>query len=242
MTEQEWFLEPDPQGLLEYIAPRLSDRKLRLMAVACCRMLGDLLTEVEKKALAIGEQHADGLVRDGELREACLALMQELDSIAKVEQARSVQTALYSEANNDLYFTPERFITFPLWIPYGKTAFADPGNFVILACIKIAAVLAAAAGVDDSSAHAEPLLRQVFAEQAAICREIIGNPFHPMSLPVEPSLALRQSALGVYSGTAAPATLEPALVAQGLEYLAAHFRTGTHPKGCWALDLLMGKS
>jgi hypothetical protein len=241
MTEQEWFLEPDPQGLLEYIAPRLSHRKLRLIAVACCRMLGDLLTEVEKNGLTVGEQEADGLAGNRELREACLAIMQQSGSLEKGWQARSVQTALYSEANKDLYLTPEKFTTFPLWIPYSKIALAAPEDFVLFACIKVSGVIAEAAGVNESTERSEPLLRQVFAEQATICREIIGNPFRPVSLPAKPPPALRQIAQAVYSGSVSVATLDTALVGYGLNQLAEHFRSGTHPKGCWALDLLLGK-
>jgi hypothetical protein len=105
----------------------------------------------------------------------------------------------------------------------------------------VSAAKAAGAGVDESTASQEPLLRQVFADQAAICREIIGNPFRPVSLPVQPTPALQQIAQGVCSGTVPVAMLESALVGFGLKQLADHFRSGMHPKGCWALDLLLGK-
>ena len=35
--------------------------------------------------------------------------------------------------------------------------------------------------------------------------------------------------------------LHDALEEQGQIRLADHFRGGTHPKGCWALDLILGK-
>ena len=64
MTEQEWFHEPDPQGLLEYIGLRLSARKVRLFAVACCQTMVSFMNSPQKLALHIAEDHADGLASD----------------------------------------------------------------------------------------------------------------------------------------------------------------------------------
>jgi hypothetical protein len=36
--------------------------------------------------------------------------------------------------------------------------------------------------------------------------------------------------------------LRDALLDSGHTELAEHFRTKEHPKGCWALDLILGKS
>jgi hypothetical protein len=160
---------------------------------------------------------------------------------AKGSPARSVQTSLYCETNKDLYLHPEKYTAFPRWIPYTNTAFGEKINFVILACISVSSAIAAAAGVDDSTASQEELLREVFAEQAAICREVIGNPFHPIQLSLEPSSALLQIGQAVYSGSTSAMSLYTALAADGMHQLAEHFRVGTHPKGCWALDMLLGK-
>ena len=36
MTEQEWLAHDDPLPMLEFVAGRTSDRKLRLFLCACC--------------------------------------------------------------------------------------------------------------------------------------------------------------------------------------------------------------
>ena len=45
MTEQEWLACNDPQKLLDFLRDIISDRKLRLFALACCRRVWYLFTE-----------------------------------------------------------------------------------------------------------------------------------------------------------------------------------------------------
>src|SRR5262245_17566596 len=75
MTEREWLEQPDPQGLLEEMGARLSPRKLRLFAIACCRTMSHLLDPVQYHALWVGERHADHQASEAELRAATEGLM-----------------------------------------------------------------------------------------------------------------------------------------------------------------------
>ena len=70
MTEADWLACTDPDALLECLRCRVSERKLRLFVVACCRRIGHLVTEPRcKQAIEIAERFADDLVGAAELEE-----------------------------------------------------------------------------------------------------------------------------------------------------------------------------
>lgn len=87
---------------------------------------------------------------------------------------------------------------------------------------------------------------------SALLRDIFGNPFRPS--PPLPSAALawsdgtvRRIAEGIYEERAFDRLpiLADALLDAGCdnEELIAHCRSdGPHVRGCWALDLILGKS
>jgi hypothetical protein len=61
MTESEWLGGDDPGFLLDYLEGKVSDRKLWLFAVGCCRRMWHLLTdERSRNAVNITEQYAEG--------------------------------------------------------------------------------------------------------------------------------------------------------------------------------------
>ncbi len=84
---------------------------------------------------------------------------------------------------------------------------------------------------------------QEFVRQACLLRHIIGNPFRPQPRPLCPSVVAHLGE-SVYAGEPCTFALHDALLDAGHAELAAHFRDpdAWHPKGCWALDLILGKS
>lgn len=71
MTEAEWLACADPTLMLGFLRGKVSDRKLRLFAVACCRTAGDLRLPAHpddpphrkrlRQTVGVAEQIADGL-------------------------------------------------------------------------------------------------------------------------------------------------------------------------------------
>src|SRR5262249_41649053 len=80
-------------------------------------------------------------------------------------------------------------------------------------------------------------------KQATLLRHIIGNPFRPYPVPDCWPSAVVQLAEAMYTGADCGFALHDALLEAGHAELAGHFRhEAEHPKGCWAVDLILGKS
>jgi hypothetical protein len=61
MTKREWRECIDPEKMLMFARGKVSDRKIRLFACACCRRVWDLfLGEESPRAVATAEAYADG--------------------------------------------------------------------------------------------------------------------------------------------------------------------------------------
>src|SRR5262249_10623748 len=71
MNEQEWLVCDKPNPMLSFLRGKMSDRKLRLFACACCRRIWNLLSDDRsKRAVEIAELLVDGLVTMKELDKA----------------------------------------------------------------------------------------------------------------------------------------------------------------------------
>jgi len=78
--------------------------------------------------------------------------------------------------------------------------------------------------------------------QALLVREIVGNPFRAMAaLPAWPP-KITLLARSQYNGEDHVAGLHDTLLQAGCAELAEHFKQPIHPKGCWVLDLILGRS
>jgi hypothetical protein len=82
-------------------------------------------------------------------------------------------------------------------------------------------------------------VRKGFSE---LLRHIFGNPFRPYPAPPSWPAAVVSLAEAVYNGADATFALHDALLEAGHPELAAHFQAEqSHPKGCWAVDMIIGK-
>src|SRR5262245_23237868 len=65
MTEAEWLACMEPEKLLLFIRHKVSDRKMRLFALACCRRIWDCITDPRCRAAV---EFADHFVEVGVAR------------------------------------------------------------------------------------------------------------------------------------------------------------------------------
>ena len=236
MTEAVWLSCDDPARMLTHLIAGnltrgfnpISDRKLRLFACACCRQIWCLLTdERSRQAVQVAERHADGCVGREELETAGMNAW-----VATRQIQRSAVLIAATEAAAD------------------AAALAAVIMKADIATPQIARAAARAAGENVRD------IRPGQAVQAALLREIVGNPWRPR--PHARQLAQWVSDYGKAGlGIAGMADLiywdrdweALPILADRLEEsgcdsrdMLDHLRSSDpHVRGCWCLDLLLGK-
>jgi hypothetical protein len=66
MTEAEWLAGTDPMPMLKFVCGKVSGRKLRLFAVACCRQVAHMLTAEAREGVELAERVAEGVADSAE--------------------------------------------------------------------------------------------------------------------------------------------------------------------------------
>jgi hypothetical protein len=234
MTETEWLNATEPQAMLRFLrasgakSGAAKDRRLRLFSCACCRRIWGLMTgEKSRRAVEVAELDADGQAAEGE-RAAALRGATRYSANAGVMGLATTQAV------------------------GAAAALLEPGG-TVRDVAESASLAVAFAG--------QPQRMQVTSQteeaaQAAILRDIFGNPHRPLR-PIGRSLLgwngglLRQLAQAAYehrhlpSGHLDPsrlAVLADALLDAGCtdDELLRHLREeGPHYRGCVAVDAVL---
>jgi hypothetical protein len=223
MTEEQWLACTDSASMpgflcfgLKVSRTKRGRRKLRLYACACCRRAWHLLPdERDRRALEVAERFADGAASNDEL-ESTWREMRGLVTVASICGRVSVAAAQ----------APSAAVSVLAWDADRQTKGAYHPAYV--------------------AEH---------AVQANIVRDVFGNPFR--SATIDPTwltptaMTLAQAAYNerrLPSGELDPprlAVLSDALEEAGCTDadILSHLRSpGPHVRGCWALDLILGKS
>jgi hypothetical protein len=232
MTEAEWRACAEPGPMLAFLRDRAGDRKPRLFAAACCRRVWHLLTDARSRAaVEVQERYADGAATPAELTAAQSA-------------------ALRADADADAGFDPDD--ARPSAAAAAKEAAFGPGTprDVEAGAHDAAHFAAEAAGLDrrDELGGAWRVGKADEQKaQADLIRDIFGNPFRPVSLNpawrTSTTVALVAQMYESRDFSAMP-ILADALQDAGCDSddILDHCRgDGPHVRGCWVVDLVLGK-
>jgi hypothetical protein len=216
VTEAEWLACTDPTPMLDYVQGQVSERKLRLFACACARVVWDRLPAgLMRDAVETAERYADGLATD-----------QERQSFAHRLYSQPAEQFAGAGGNQ---FTEDRENV----SAYGL-ALLTVNHMRILSRMPITTGwMMSRLATGDRRPH--------------LLRDVVGDPFRPVAAdPAWPTPNIVATAQAIYADRAFDLlpTLADALEDAGCDQpdLLAHCRgDGPHVRGCWAIDLLLGK-
>lgn len=248
MTEAEWLASDDSEAMFVFARDGVGDRKLRLFGVACCRRVWrHLIDPRSRAAVEVAELFADGLVPTADLVQAHW----------RAQQAYTAGGEAFHGRRPDL----ER----PHSISAHAAAAAVSNDEVRSTDALRGAAYSAFHNVSPySNEELMESVRPEFAAQAPLLRCIVGNPFRPAAIePAWLTSTVLALAHGIYEERAFDRTpiLADALQDAGCEneLVLAHLRhdgrgdrgepmggspltTAVHARGCWVVDLLLGKA
>jgi hypothetical protein len=227
MTEKEWLACTDPQKMLEFLHGRATDRKLRLFGVACCRHIWYKLPDGRSRnAVEVAERFADGLASETERATA---------------ECDAFNLNHYLIEMDEFYHRSHHF-----------------RDFAVFASVAAAADTLCTDAESSATSTALRTLEVMVAEpewnpnlQGRILRDIFGNPFRPVT--INPAWltwndgTVQKIAQAIYDERAFDRLpiLADALEEAGCTDadILGHCRSGgEHVRGCWVVDLLLGKT
>lgn len=241
MIELSWNRNTEPAKMLAFLreSGRLSERKARLFAVACCRHIWPLLADARSRtAVEVAERYADSIAGDRERYAARSAAAQ-----AASEAKRAI-----AGAGRGGVLALDRM---PAWRAAGAATHAVSSAWQFLDAVDWASLAAGEEPTGDKRTRAG------YAEQdyqAALLRHFV-NPFR---LPKSVSHRWRTDAVlfhatQAYEHRVYPAGhLDPARVnglfdvivnagCREIDLLDHLGGAEPHPPGCWAIDLVLNK-
>jgi len=228
MTETEWRMCPDPIAMLIDLRGRASDRKFRLFACACARRVEDWTERrFEADAVAVAERMADGLASSREIEGARAAFPADDRSAAGWWQMPAL--------DEDAYAAATRASQMAWQAAEWAHSYDESRKRQRIAAARPRAVKYHTAREEDAAV-------------TTVVREVFGNPFLPA--PFDPrwrTTDVTGVARGMYDDRAFDRfpILTDALLDAGCdsEMVLAHCRgTGPHVRGCWVIDLVLGRA
>jgi hypothetical protein len=226
MTERKWLVAVEPMDMTDYYGDRFTERKARLLMLAACLRQPKYLKRKPVRSMLdlLAKHYSDPKKPDKSFDSA---------------EARTRYKALerFADATDD---GPVHGVA------YGVIAAAEPTSITeelgdSLSYLVYSCMFDIAAGLGDG-ADAEQ------AAQADLVREVLGNPFRKITVKpawrTSTAVALARQAYQSEDFSLLP-ILADALQDAGCdnEYILDHCRgPGPHARGCWVIDLVLGKA
>ena len=226
MTEAEWRTGADPAAMLAFIRGRATDRKLRLLAVAFCRALCPAHgPDPGRAAVETAERYADGAATPRGLA-----------------AARRGASAVGTRAA-----VPAACCRRSAWL-----AATEAGSSLSAAMNAVVYPVPPVSGDPVEQARWESAvyvtaLQEYGPKLPLAVREVFGNPFRPVAgRPAWLTPTATGLAHAIYTAHAFDRlpVLADALEEAGCNRpeVLAHCRgDGPHVRGCWVVDLVLGK-
>ena len=223
MTEAEWEQCLSRRLLLQFIEDQASERKLRLWAIACCRQRWDLFSDKShRKLIEAAEQYADGTGTSDDLK-------------------RLVRPFEYSWTKN----WPSKE---GVYVASAVVPLACSDAFTSVKALTVAESISNAVSVQmgDYITEFSESEREVFPQITAI-HDIVGNPFYPEAVEqgwlTDTVVQLARVMYESRDFSAMP-ILADALQDAGCDnHIILNHCQGRwpHVRGCWVVDLILGK-
>lgn len=243
MKEAEWLACRVPHKAVDHVRRdlerRVPDRKLWLFACACCRRVWDFMEDARSRDVVLmAERLADGSGSREGLSRAARVAEQVAEKINRSLGATSPQAAAARTAGSFMQKPYVAAVHVAHHALYAEEYVQKPA--------------------DEEEAEERRMaasLDRIGAVQCDLLRDIIGNPFRPVA-PDElwRTATVTSLALTVYDQRQLPqGHLDPARLAvlsDALEeagcadtVMLNHLRSrGPHVRGCWVVDLILGRS
>jgi hypothetical protein len=246
MNHAEWLSCTNPTSMLEHVLTFASNRKRRLFGCACCRRVWTSLDAERQQGVETIERYVEGLASDDEL--IAVAQRNKNSGRAHYEHYRRLLDAgaTRQEIDREFAVSQEGFAVnaaAELWdcsYPFAGTYTA---NLALMKRFPLHGPVDPKIEEEHESCRIEEA-----AAQAALLRDVFGDPFRGVAIKAEwktsDVLALAQ---GIYAERAFDRMpiLADALQDAGCYYtdILSHCRgPEPHVRGCWVVDLILGKT
>jgi len=239
MTEKEWLKSNKPEALLQFLARKRTKgllRKLRLFCCAACRRIEPSLPVQAQEVVSTVEELSD---HDDQSKKAWFPGQSERRAMVAGTYEAGEKARAASHALGTLEFMLLR---------------DRPSHAAFTATLALREVVVASTGKRPTmtgyvgwtprlTARWDNHGKAVRGAFAQLLRHVIGNPFrpHPASPSSWPSPVVKL-AEAMYAGEDCSFALHDALLEAGHPELAEHFaKEHWHPKGCWVVDMILGR-